>query len=1395
MNRSSRQKTFFVLLCMLAITGYGFFVYAAAPAGGYNPGDTLNPDCAPGDVDCIVKPPITTGDNGLTVTGSNVQLGGELLQSTEIKQNGNDFFFTDGNVGVGTSAPQFTLDVGGTSQYAFSGTSFSGTLDDLSVDTNGYFGTTSITYTLYVSDISGPDEISWNDDRGNSGRFQLFGPSYPLSYGVIATFANLSGHAGDENWTFTITKTSGGILNVADQINVGGNFFATQNKNYSTFIGTGVEVLNNISSALFIGNGTGFNATAADFSNFIGYGTGSNAVSASVSNFIGYLAGIDATYAYGSNFMGYYAGGSSANAHDANFLGSYAGYSINDGSYSNFIGYNTGYKADSVNNSNFIGSYAGSHAEGSSNANFFGTNAGDSAVNSYNSNFIGYGAGQKAKFDVSAHDANFIGSFAGQDATNANHSIFIGTNAGDQAINASNSIFLGFQAGYHDTVDNYNTGNWSILIGDNTSTGGFGGSIAIGQGAINTIENQFLLARQIEYMNLRGVNYHLPQTDGGSGDVLTTDGAGELVWAAPGALSVGITNGLEFISGDIGLGGVLSQNTKIDGNSNAYAVTFDSLNAFTVNTDGSISLQTTNDKLVLGWNGINTMQVSSSGVLFGVQDNTSISMNFGATNSDLQINTDPGTAGQVLTSSGPGLAPTWTTISGGGAGLQWYAENAAAPALAPVATGDRSIALGDSAEALSKDMFIYGEFSGTAATNADNSIFIGKSSGSNATNAFNSNFLGENSGTSATDANYSNFFGQNAGNGAVYASRSSFFGANSGYNAQNAANSIFLGTDSGSGDTVDNTAIFDDLTTFANTSILIGHKTSTGGFRNSIALGAYAINTAANQLQIGSTNRPISSVFIGDNKGTASTNGTFFVGVSAGYNATSAARSVFIGQLSGSNATSAAQSNFIGFTAGRNATNASSSNFFGSGAGDGAVDAAASNFLGLRAGLGAIEASQSNFLGREAGYQALYANDSNFFGRDSGKGATYADSSNFFLGGKDAVYANSSNFFGVNAGQSAAHANDSNFFGSTAGYIADYAAYSNFFGTGAGGNAVYANNSNFFGNLAGSGATSGNNSTFIGQNAGRYNSFTNLGTPNAANSIFIGTNAGYFNADGGLNNTTNPDDYSILLGNNTSTGGYENSIALGAYATNTASSQFMIGSTTRPIDVTRINGSASTQCTITTGTGIACTSDERLKTNINDLTSDTLYKLLNVKTVTYNWLQNPTSKTQIGFLAQDLEQYFPELVDTDTAGMKSVYYAQMTPILVEAIREMNLKITDINNTDAPNSWRDALVAWFGNINNGIGDFFANRAHVKELCIGDSGNETCLSKSQVDKIIQATDATPTVYYPVGPTPDPSTPPVLDDTPPPDDSIPQTGDDTNTTESTPPPSVEPTPPVTE
>jgi len=169
-------------------------------------------------------------------------------------------------------------------------------------------------------------------------------------------------------------------------------------------------------------------------------------------------------------------------------------------------------------------------------------------------------------------------------------------------------------------------------------------------------------------------------------------------------------------------------------------------------------------------------------------------------------------------------------------------------------------------------------------------------------------------------------------------------------------------------------------------------------------------------------------------------------------------------------------------------------------------------------------------------------NNSNLFSTGllgTGSGVTSTTNSNFFGydTGNQATNASNSNFFGSNAGNFASNAYESNFIGYSAGNQAVDAYESNFFGYSAGDQATNASYSNFIGYSAGNFATDAYNSNFFGSGAGQS-------AINASNSIFIGQSAGaYDTVDNNISGTGN--DWSILLGSNTNTGGFSNSILLG----------------------------------------------------------------------------------------------------------------------------------------------------------------------------------------------------------------------------------------------------------
>ncbi|MCP4634238.1 MAG: hypothetical protein GY855_15035 [candidate division Zixibacteria bacterium] len=87
------------------------------------------------------------------------------------------------------------------------------------------------------------------------------------------------------------------------------------------------------------------------------------------------------------------------------------------------------------------------------------------------------------------------------------------------------------------------------------------------------------------------------------------------------------------------------------------------------------------------------------------------------------------------------------------------------------------------------------------------------------------------------------------------------------------------------------------------------------------------------------------------------------------------------------------------------------------------------------------------------------------------------------------------------------------------------------------------------------------------------------------------------------------------------------------------------------------------------------TSDIRFKKNISPI-NNALSNIMQIDGVKYNWkreLSNDrkfSDKRQIGLVAQDVEEVYPELVNTDNQGYKSVSYSKMTAVLLEAIKEL-----------------------------------------------------------------------------------------------------------------------------
>jgi hypothetical protein len=87
-------------------------------------------------------------------------------------------------------------------------------------------------------------------------------------------------------------------------------------------------------------------------------------------------------------------------------------------------------------------------------------------------------------------------------------------------------------------------------------------------------------------------------------------------------------------------------------------------------------------------------------------------------------------------------------------------------------------------------------------------------------------------------------------------------------------------------------------------------------------------------------------------------------------------------------------------------------------------------------------------------------------------------------------------------------------------------------------------------------------------------------------------------------------------------------------------------------------------------------SDERLKSNIKTI-DNALEKVCSLRGVSFEKNNSPS----IGVIAQEIEKVIPEVVQTndDEMSTKAVAYGNLVGLLIEAIKEQEIKITSLEN--------------------------------------------------------------------------------------------------------------------
>ena len=104
-----------------------------------------------------------------------------------------------------------------------------------------------------------------------------------------------------------------------------------------------------------------------------------------------------------------------------------------------------------------------------------------------------------------------------------------------------------------------------------------------------------------------------------------------------------------------------------------------------------------------------------------------------------------------------------------------------------------------------------------------------------------------------------------------------------------------------------------------------------------------------------------------------------------------------------------------------------------------------------------------------------------------------------------------------------------------------------------------------------------------------------------------------------------------------------------------------------------------TSANMTINGSLTQNSDERVKENIVEI-PNAIDKVKAMKGVYYNRTDFNTGVTKVGVLAQEVEAVLPELiVEAPDSGLKSVAYGELTAVLINAIKELEARVQELEN--------------------------------------------------------------------------------------------------------------------
>ena len=426
--------------------------------------------------------------------------------------------------------------------------------------------------------------------------------------------------------------------------------------------------------------------------------------------------------------------------------------------------------------------------------------------------------------------------------------------------------------------------------------------------------------------------------------------------------------------------------------------------------------------------------------------------------------------------------------------------------------------------------------------------------------------------------------------------------------------------------------------------------------------------------------------FVGYKSGYNSTTGSFnqFEGNQSGFSNSTGFNNLFSGYGSGSRNTVGHDNQFVGYLSGASNQGGNFNYFSGNQSGQANVSGDNNHFSGYQSGLSNVDGSLNHFVGYQSGMANTSGDQNHFDGYKSGLINTLGYQNLFvgFQSGANNTLGSNNQFIGYNSGVINSLGNQNLFVGYQSGA----------------GNTTGSNNW-AFGYNAGPNTNNLTNAGALGYNAvvSQSNSLVLGGTGPDAVKVGIGTTAprGRFDVAGGgdtylVADPSNGNSQSLYLPGHLYLAPFSAStpVAFIQARIPSSNSSTNLGLTLRTtlsgnvVNALQLNANGSAVFAGSVTAVSFSPSDARLKQDVRAL-DGALAAVRQLRAVRYHYRQDVAGHplpqgAQVGVLAQELEKVYPELVSTGPDGYKAVNYAQLTPVLLEAIKELQAQVETLS---------------------------------------------------------------------------------------------------------------------